>query len=143
MRKSIIRRSSTTPDIPTASTADIAFLLILFFMVTTVFRATTLHLKISLPQAQSTQRILIRRNVSYIWVDQESKIYIDDHVVSGDMIGAIMFPKVQAKLEEGERLTTILSVDGSVNYGTVDIILDQLKEAKAYQITFATEFGRS
>ena len=78
MRKSIIRRGSTRPDIPTASTADIAFLLILFFMVTTVFRATTLHLKIKLPQAKSTERILMRRNVSYIWVDTDSKIYIDD-----------------------------------------------------------------
>jgi biopolymer transport protein ExbD len=135
MRKSIIRRATKTTEIPTASTADIAFLLILFFMVTTVFRATTLHLKLKLPEARSTERILMRRNVAYVWVDTNSKIYVDDNIVSGDLIAAKMAPKIW----ENPDLITILNVDESVNYGVVDIILDQLKEAKAFRITFATE----
>lgn len=135
MRKSIIRRLSQKPDIPTASTADIAFLLILFFMVTTVFRATTLHLKIRLPEAKSTERILMRRNVSYIWVDTNSKIYIDDNVVGSDRIGGIMSQKIW----DNPELIAILNVDEGVPYGVVDGILDELKEAKAFRITFATE----
>lgn len=138
MRKSIIRRATGRPDIPTASTADIAFLLILFFMVTTVFRATTLHLKIKLPEAKSTERILMRRNVSYIWVDNNSKIYIDDNIVTGDLIATKMAPKIW----DNPELITILNIDEAVAFGTVDLILDQLKEAKAFRITFATEFGR-
>jgi biopolymer transport protein ExbD len=35
-----IRRTSPRSEIPTSSMADIAFLLIIFFMVTTVFSAT-------------------------------------------------------------------------------------------------------
>jgi biopolymer transport protein ExbD len=111
-------------------------------MVTTVFRATTLHLKIKLPEARSTERILIRRNVSYIQVDVNRKIYIDDNIIPDDRIADVMSPKVRAKEETGEHLTTILNVDQKVNYGTVDVILDQLKEAKAFRITFATEFER-
>ena len=135
MRKSIIRLSQRRTEIPTASTADIAFLLILFFMVTTVFRATTLHLNIKLPEAKSTERILLRRNVTYVWVDNESKVYIDDNLVSGDVIAAKVAPKVW----DNPDLITILNVDEAVAYGVVDIILDQLKEAKAFRITFATE----
>jgi biopolymer transport protein ExbD len=142
MRKSIVRRSHAPPDIPTASTADVAFLLILFFMVTTVFRATTLHLAIKLPQARSTERILIRRNVSYILVDANRKIYIDDNIIPEDRISDVMTPKVIAKEEEGEYLTTILNVDEAVNYGTVDVVLDHLKTSKAFRITFATEYAR-
>ncbi len=138
MRKSIIRRFTKSREIPTASTADIAFLLILFFMVTTVFRATTLRLQIKLPDAQSTERILMRRNVSYVWVDNQSKIYIDDNIVPDALIGAKMAPKVW----DNPELITILNVDEAVAYGVVDVILDQLKEAKAFKITFATEFGR-
>jgi biopolymer transport protein ExbD len=138
MRKSIIRRATKSVDIPTASTADIAFLLILFFMVTTVFRATTLHLNIKLPQARSTERILMRRNVSYIWVDNQSKVYMDDNIITEDLVAAKIAPKVW----DNPELIAILNVDEMVNYGTVDIILDQLKEAKAFKITFATEFGR-
>ena len=139
MRKSIVRRASKSTEIPTASTADIAFLLILFFMVTTVFRATSLHLKIQLPQAESTERILMRRNVSYVWVDNAGKIYIDDNVISSNMVSSRIAPKVW----ENPELITIMNIDESVDYGTVDLILDQLKDAKAFRITFATEFGRS
>ena len=138
MRKSIIRRFTKAREIPTASTADIAFLLILFFMVTTVFRATTLRLQIKLPEARSTERILMRRNVSYVWVDNQSKIYIDDNIVPDDVIAAKMAPKVW----DNPELISILNVDEDVTFGVVDVILDQLKEAKAFKITFATEFGR-
>jgi biopolymer transport protein ExbD len=135
MRKSIIRRADKKTEIPTASTADIAFLLILFFMVTTVFRATTLHLQYTLPKAKSTERILMRRNVAYVWVDENSKIYIDDSVVREDMIASRIAPKIW----ENPDLIAILNVDEAVSYGIVDVILDQLKEAKAFKITFATE----
>ncbi|MCK4940842.1 biopolymer transporter ExbD [candidate division WOR-3 bacterium] len=135
MRKSIIRRYKEPAEIPTASTADIAFLLILFFMVTTVFRATTLHLKIKLPEATSTERILIRRNISYVWVDVNSKIYIDDHIVSSEMIGG----KMTQKVWDNPELIAVLKVDEMVRFGVVDGILDQLKLAKAFRITFASE----
>lgn len=135
MRKSIIRRAGRKIEIPMSSTADIAFLLILFFMVTTVFRATSLRLTITLPQARSTERILLRKNVAYVWVDVNNKIYIDDTIVRDDMIATKIAPKVW----DNPDLITILNVDETVNYGTVDVILDQLKEAKAFRITFATE----
>jgi biopolymer transport protein ExbD len=107
-------------------------------MVTTVFRATTLHLKIKLPEAASTERILMRRNVSYVWVDVNSKIYIDDHVVSTENISG----KLAQKVWENPELITVLKVDETVRFGVVDGILDQLKEAKAFRITFASEQRR-
>jgi len=135
MKKSIIRRYTKTPEIPTASTADIAFLLILFFMVTTVFRATALQLKLKLPEAKSTERILMRRNISYIWVDASSKVYVDDNLVLLEMVSAKISPKVW----DNPDLVSMLNIDEQVRYGIVDLILDQLKEAKAFRITFATE----
>lgn len=141
MHKSIIRRFTRTPDIPTASTADVAFLLILFFMVTTVFRATTLHLKLKLPPAKSTERILIKRNVAHLWIDPHGKVYIDDNNIPVEKVSTKMAPKVAEKIAEGRELITILNIDETINYGVVDKVLDQLKEAKAFKITFATEFG--
>jgi len=136
MRKSLVRRPAQTPDIPTASTADVAFLLILFFMVTTVFRATSLHLKINLPEAQATERILIRRNLANLWLEASGKVYIDDAVVPMELLNA----KMAAKIAENPELVTILKIDEGTNYGIVDQMLDQLKEARAFKITFATEF---
>jgi len=123
------------PEIPTASTADIAFLLILFFMVTTVFRPTTLRLSYSLPKAKSTERIRMRRHVAYVYVDNKSRVYIDDNLTSENLVAAKIAPKVW----EDPELITIINVDENVSYGKVDVILDQLKEAKAFKITFGTE----
>ncbi len=136
MKKSIVRRSLQTPEIPTASTADIAFLLILFFMVTTVFRATALNMSIKLPEAEATQRILIRHLTAYVWVDETGRTYIDDALVPLDMIGS----KIGQKVWDKPDLVTILNIDERNIYGTVDHLLDQLKNAKAYRITFATRF---
>jgi biopolymer transport protein ExbD len=138
MRKSIIRRHRERGEIPTASTADIAFLLILFFMVTTVFRATKLNLRITIPEARSTERILMRRNVSYIWVDVDRRIYLDDNVIAAEMIAG----KMAQKVWDNPELITVMKVDKTATYGVVDNILDQLKEAKAFRITFATEQRR-
>ncbi|MGB9719901.1 MAG: ExbD/TolR family protein [bacterium] len=137
MRKSIIRRFTKTPDIPTASTADVAFLLILFFMVTTVFRATALNLKLILPKAKSTERILIRRNITHVWVDNNGRVFIDDSLVPKERVSTKMLPKIA----ENPELVTILNIDENIEYGTVDVVLDQLKESRAFKITFATEFG--
>jgi len=137
MRKSFIRRATQSPNIPTASTADVAFLLILFFMVTTVFRTSALHLKLKLPPAGATERILLRRNIAHLWVDTNGKVFIDDNVVPLDRVSVKMAPKVW----ENPELVTILNIDEGINYGVVDKVLDQLKDAKAFRITFATEFG--
>jgi biopolymer transport protein ExbD len=137
MRKSIIRRFTKTPEIPTASTADVAFLLILFFMVTTVFRATALNLKLTLPKAKSTERILIRRNITHVWVDNNGRVFIDDSLVPKERVSTKMTPKIA----DNPELVTILNIDENIEYGTVDVVLDQLKEARAFKITFATEFG--
>ncbi len=137
MRKSIIRRFTRTPVIPTASTADVAFLLILFFMVTTVFRATTLNLKLNLPKAKSTERILIRRNITHIFIDNNGRVFIDDSLVPKERVSTRIAPKIA----ENSELVTILNIHEDIDYGTVDLVLDQLKEARAFKITFATEFG--
>ncbi|MGQ9664544.1 MAG: ExbD/TolR family protein [bacterium] len=137
MRRSIIRRFTKTPEIPTASTADVAFLLILFFMVTTVFRATALNLKIVLPKAKSTERILIRRNITHIWIDNNGRVFIDDTLVPKERVSSKMSPKVA----ENPELVTILNIHEDIEYGIVDLVLDQLKESRAFKITFATEFG--
>jgi biopolymer transport protein ExbD len=137
MHKSIIRRFTKPPEIPTASTADVAFLLILFFMVTTVFRATILKLQLILPKAESTERILIRRNIAHIFIDNNGRVFIDDSLVPKEKVST----KIAPKIAENEELVTMLNIHEDIDYGTVDVVLDQLKEAKAFKITFATEFG--
>src|SRR3972149_2190853 len=59
---------SISAEIPTASTADIAFLLIVFFMVTTVFSATK-GLDFDLPKEEPTAQAVESVEAGYIQID--------------------------------------------------------------------------
>ena len=49
--------SGELPKISTASLPDIVFMLLFFFMVTTVMRETTLLVDVSMPKASEAQKI--------------------------------------------------------------------------------------
>jgi biopolymer transport protein ExbD len=135
--KRIQRLIYREPEITTASTSDIAFLLIIFFMLTTVFR-TEMGLKLTLPQAQATERILKRRNVAHVWLDRAGRISINDNLL--DLNGVVAVTR--GKLEDNPDLIMVVRADGEVDYGKVSDILESLREAGALKITFATEFGK-
>lgn len=130
-------KKATTPNIPTASTADIAFLLIIFFMVSTHFR-TEKGLKINLPRAEMTERILKRRNVAAIWIDATGKMTVQDNWVNPSTITALMSEKVIANPE----IVVLLQADKDVKYGFVTDVLEALKDARALKVTFATSYGK-
>lgn len=133
--KRIQRLARSEPEITTASTSDIAFLLIVFFMLTTVFR-TEMGLKITLPTAQATERIMKRRNVAHVWVDKAGRISINDNFL--DMNGVISVAR--SKFEDNPDIIMVVRADQDAEYGKVSDILEALKEAGTLKITFATEF---
>lgn len=135
--KRIGGRKVASPNIPTASTGDIAFLLIIFFMVATHFR-TERGLKINLPQAEMTERILKRRNVAAVWVDATGRMTIQDNLVNPSMITAI----ISEKVIENPELVVLLQADKDVKYGFITDVLEALKDARAFKVTFATSYAK-
>jgi biopolymer transport protein ExbD len=133
--KRIAQKRQTIPDIPTASTGDIAFLLIIFFLVGTTFRAGQ-GLKVTLPEARSTERILKRRNVESIWVDRTGRISIDDNLLIVASVTSVMTEKII----ENPDVVVVLQADKDVPYGFVTDVLEALKEARALKVTFATGY---
>jgi len=132
--KRISARRTSQPDIPTASTGDVAFLLIIFFMVSTVF-STERGLSVTLPAAESTERILKRRNVANVWVDKSGRLTVDDNTVTPLIVTSVMAEKVI----ENPDLVVSLQADREANYGYVTDVLEALKEARALKVTFATQ----
>lgn len=124
-------------EIPTASTADVAFLLIIFFMLTTVFR-TEFGLKITLPSAEATERIMKRRNVAHVWLDKAERISINDNLLDINSVIAV----VRDKVADNPDLIMVVRADKEIQYGKVNDVLEALKEAGALKITFATEFEK-
>jgi biopolymer transport protein ExbD len=66
------RKSKVSDEIPTASMADIAFLLLIFFLTTTVFEEEK-GLPIVLPEAAAMEQAVSQKNIIHFLVPARRK----------------------------------------------------------------------
>jgi biopolymer transport protein ExbD len=133
------RKSKASEGIPTSSLADIAFLLLIFFMVTTVFRSER-DRPIQWPGAEATQRIDEKRdNIMYVWLERDGKVYINDREIAMNDVSSIVGPAFMAS---GRRLLISLRADAATPYRFVDQAQTQLKRSGALFVVFGTELER-
>jgi biopolymer transport protein ExbD len=128
------RRLGVENRIPTASMADIIFLLLIFFMVTTIFKLEE-GLPITLPRAESGAD-QDRERLVHIWADRYNRISINDKLLNVDNINAV----ISAKLAENRSLIVAFNIDQRTRYGLVSQIIEQLKEANAVNVSFTSMF---
>ncbi|MEX1258564.1 MAG: biopolymer transporter ExbD [Gemmatimonadota bacterium] len=134
------RKSKASDEIPSSSLADIAFLLLIFFMVTTVFR-TQGDRQIEWPAAVATEQIDEKRdNILYLWVERNGDVWINDRLIPMQDVANMVQP---LWLDSGQRLRISLRADASVPYRFVDQVQEQLKQAGAVYVVFGTDLERS
>jgi biopolymer transport protein ExbD len=74
------RQQKVANKVPTSSMADIAFLLLIFFMTTTIFKMED-GLPVTLPRVETSQKQQ-REMISRIWINREGVVSINDKLVS-------------------------------------------------------------
>jgi biopolymer transport protein ExbD len=116
--------------VPTGSMADIAFLLLIFFMATTIFRIEE-GLDVELPKASEGAR-LPRQHLAHIWIDAVGRIAIDDALVRVDQIREIM----SRKADEDKQLVVAFNTDYRVPYRIMHDVMEALKETPATNVAF-------
>ncbi|TYB30374.1 MAG: biopolymer transporter ExbD [Candidatus Mcinerneyibacterium aminivorans] len=116
-------------NIPTASMADIAFLLLIFFMVTTVFKVDT-GIKLTLPSANEVQKVK-RKDLAIVWVNESGKIAIEDKFVPMEYVSRIIREK---NIETNGRLVVEIKADKEAKYGYINQLFEQLKKAQAVRV---------
>lgn len=123
--------------IPTASMADIAFLLILFFMVTTIFRVFTV-VDLNLPEVEMGNK-LRNEKMAYIFVTTKDRITINDKFLDNvEQVSIIM----SVEMAKDPSVIVSLRIDKEAKYNIVGDIFDKLSEAKALRVSLATEKRR-
>jgi biopolymer transport protein ExbD len=128
------RKSSASGAIPTASMADIAFLLLIFFMVSTTFRKER-NVPIDWVQAKATQKIdEKRKNILHVWIDRDGRVWINDQLVPYDNIADVVRPLYA----ENRELVVAIRGDRDVPYSDINQVTLQLQAAGAVRVTFAT-----
>jgi len=124
------RSTNSGTFIPTSSMGDIAFLLLIFFMVTTIFREES-GLPVELPRAEAGEEVN-REMVSNIYINRAGQISIDDRLVQIKHIADIMATKVS----ENPQLIVAFKTDNFADYGTVSDVMEELKEVNAVRVFF-------
>ncbi len=127
------RNQSVENKVPTASMADIAFLLLIFFMTTTIFKMED-GLPVTLPRAETAQKQK-REKIMHIWIDATGNISINDKLVRVPQIQDIMI----TMLSERPDLIVAFNADDRAPYGIVSDVMDQLKEANAIRVSFTSD----
>ena len=120
------------PSIPTASMADIAFLLIIFFMLTITYEVDKTQLTI--PKTEI--RMEVPKKAAYVSVDPSGRL----RVSNGEEMSALV-PGVEDVLSFAASIIAtdpgkafVLKADTDVEYRHVDEVLDALKRAKVEMI---------
>lgn len=130
------RKSRASDKIPDSSLADIAFLLLIFFMVTTVFKTDT-DREIEWPQAEATEKIDEKaKNILNIWVQRDGAIYMNDQPFNMSDVSPFVGPLYAAS---DRQLVISIRGDREVPYRTVDQLQKELVAAGVVRVVFATE----
>lgn len=139
------KSASAKQEIPTASLPDIIFMLLIFFMVSTVLRETDVQVRTLLPNAEALTKIEQKRLVSYVYIGPrkqqgagnfgETAIQIDDALVDEKTaIRRIM----NSKIGEQPRLIVSLKVDEESEMQVLNDVQEELREAGTLRINYSS-----
>ncbi len=135
IRGGFARKSKVSSDVPSSSLADIAFLLLIFFMVTTVFQNDS-NRPIVWPEATATEKIDEKaKNILNIWVERDGGLFMNDRPYEmGDIAGTV------GPLYAASDRALVISIRGDrdVPYNTIDQVQKQLVAAGVVRVVFAT-----
>jgi biopolymer transport protein ExbD len=139
------KQAKATQSIPTASLPDIIFMLLIFFMVTTVLREVDLQVRTILPDAEAIEKIEQKRLIAYVYVGPvrlEGGQYGDDAVqIDDDLIDDIHTIRdiMYRKLIEEPRLIVSLRVDHETETGMLYDVQQELRQANTLRVNYSTK----
>ncbi len=119
-----IKKKKVDSEIFTGSMADVSFLLIIYFMVTSVFSATR-GLDFQLPEDSTNTPEIKREDSIDIHVMQGGVIDVDGKQMSMDQI----LPYVADKLKQNPDKPVILRTDPEATYKDMIQVFDLLRQA--------------
>jgi biopolymer transport protein ExbD len=127
--------------IPQASQSDIAFLLLLFFMVTTVFVQEKVFWveRNRWPVAEAIQKIP-RNHTSTVYVKPDDTVLIDDVPYGIEDVENMKISNVMLrKLNNDANMIVCFRTDRDTRYGIMSDVMRQLQDIGALKVTFETQ----
>jgi biopolymer transport protein ExbD len=142
------KKQKAEPTVSTASLPDIVFMLLFFFMVTTVLREQDLLVEQKIPQATQLQKLQKKTLISYLFIGKpkntglygtEPRVQANDALINTpDIIQWVN--QERDLLPESDRglITISLKADRDVKMGPISDVQTELREADARRILYAS-----
>ncbi len=127
------RKNKSKSEISTSSLPDIIFMLLIFFMVTTVMREFE-GLDVVLPRAEKIEKLESKRHTVHIWMTKDGLISVNDKIVSVNNLGDVMY----MKLTNDPRITVSLKSDDESRMELLTEIHTQLRKAQALKLNYSS-----
>ena len=130
------RKRKSLSDIPTTSTSDISFLLLVFFLSTTTFDIKK-GLGLVLPPASEPgqQKARIKdENLTKVWINKEGLVAVNEEEVALEDLEKM----IRSKVKGNPDMVVSLKTDRKSNYEYMVRVLDLLRAAGAEKISLST-----
>ena len=128
------RKTKISSEIPTSSMPDIIFMLLIFFMVTTVLREYS-GLPVNIPKAEKIEKLKGKRHTAHIWISKEGLVSINDRLFAIQDVAKIMYEKRVSD----PQLIVSLKADEEAKMELISSIHEELREADALKLNYSTK----
>ena len=135
-------------QINTSALPDIIFMLLFFFMVTTVLREQDILVEQKIPQSSQLQKLQNKTLISYVFIGKPKNTSLygsEPRVQANDVL--ISTPEIvqwvnqeRDKLAEADRgsITISMKVDKDVKMGPISDVQTELRNADARKVLYAS-----
>tara|TARA_B100000900_G_C20426919_1_gene653336 strand:+ start:307 stop:723 length:417 start_codon:yes stop_codon:yes gene_type:complete len=112
---------------------DIIFVILSFFIISSLFLVKLETIPVNLPNAESSN--IEQDSVIIVSIDLENKIYIDKKLINLSSLENV----IKSKIENNSSKKVVLRADKELKYGKVISILDILRKIENIKIGVSTE----
>ena len=142
------KKTKADTTIPTSALPDIIFMLLFFFMVTTVLRDQEILVEQKIPQATQLQKLQKKSLISYLFIGKpkntalfgsEPRVQANDVLVTAtDIVQWVN--QERDMLPEADRglITISMKVDKDVKMGPISDVQTELRNADARRVLYAS-----
>ena len=126
------RKNKASNEISTSSMPDIIFMLLIFFMLTTVMREFD-GLDVLIPSAKMIEKLESKRHTVYIWATKDGLISINDRIININNLSGIMYEKIMSD----PKITVSLKTDENATMKLITDIHSELRKANALKLSYS------
>ena len=129
------RKQSLPPQLMLSPMIDMIFLLLVFFIVSTMYMSEIKTIPIRLPVAQNSETV--SKSNFAVTVKKDGVLYLEDNKIEMKQLVA----NAAAESKRDAAFSVIIRADGEANYKTVIKLMDELKGAGVKRFGLATDLG--